>query len=169
MHFLRQHGWVILALLFFGAMAVSAEEEDLTRKFSFENAKTPPTAAMSERARPVSTESELAKLEFDDRRAQEKFKLYERLILSVVMVCSLGIVLKFITKARYSADNIVIVSGLVFIVFGTIFLVIMSKAETQLTASMGILGAIAGYLFGTLKKEEIGKEERIVERGKAPA
>jgi len=39
-------------------------------------------------------------------------------------------------------------TALIYNVFGTIVLVNLSDNKDQLTASMGILGAIAGYLFG---------------------
>jgi hypothetical protein len=39
------------------------------------------------------------------------------------------------------------VAGLTIIVFGTILVVMMADSEQQLTASVGILGALAGYLF----------------------
>jgi len=40
---------------------------------------------------------------------------------------------------------------LIIIVYGTIILVLVAEAEQQLTAAIGILGAIAGYLFGTIQ------------------
>lgn len=86
------------------------------------------------------------------RMLEERQKLYEILILSLLALSSLFIVLRFITaKPSYSASDIVNVTGMIFIIFGTIMLVIMVKTDEQLTASVGILGAIAGYLFGTMK------------------
>jgi hypothetical protein len=104
-------------------------------------------------------------LTFDYRMAQERNKLYECLMLSASLVISLIIVLSFITKTRYTAANIVSASGLTFIIFGTIFIVILADAEAQLTASMGILGAITGYLFGTMRRGEGGEK---TQEGKAP-
>jgi len=40
----------------------------------------------------------------------------------------------------------------VLVIFATVLVVILAKAEQQLTAATGILGAIAGYLFGKTTK-----------------
>jgi hypothetical protein len=47
-----------------------------------------------------------------------------------------------------SPEEVVTGTALIYNVFGTIVLVNLSDNKDQLTASMGILGAIAGYLFG---------------------
>jgi hypothetical protein len=159
MTFLKQNGWMILAI-FFLAVPADVAGVDLIPGSS------PQEAAQHKQTVGGGTD-QAAKWEFDDRRAQEKYRLYECLILSVVLVLSLAIILKFITKAHHTSDNIVTVSGLVLIVFGTIFIVIMAKAESQLTASMGILGAIAGYLFGTMKKGEGGEKGKAGDTGKS--
>lgn len=92
------------------------------------------------------------------RMLEERHKLYEILILSLLALSSLFIVLRFITaKPAYSPSDIVNVTGMIFIIFGTIMLVIMVKTDEQLTASVGILGAIAGYLFGTMKTSRPGQ------------
>ncbi|MBK8890736.1 MAG: hypothetical protein IPN75_10250, partial [Dechloromonas sp.] len=44
-------------------------------------------------------------------------------------------------------------TGLICIVFGTILLVLMAETETQLTASVGIIGAVAGYLFRSMHSD----------------
>jgi hypothetical protein len=43
-------------------------------------------------------------------------------------------------------------SGLVLVIFATVLVVILAKVDQQLTAATGILGAIAGYLFGKATK-----------------
>jgi hypothetical protein len=43
-------------------------------------------------------------------------------------------------------------SGLVLVVFATVLVVTMAETEQQLTAAIGILGAIVGYLFGSTSR-----------------
>lgn len=47
-----------------------------------------------------------------------------------------------------SPAQVVTGTGFIYLVFGTVVLVTLSDNKDQLTASMGIMGAIAGYLFG---------------------
>lgn len=49
-------------------------------------------------------------------------------------------------------DTLIHILGLVLLVYGAITITIISETSDQLSASIGILGAIAGYLFGTMKK-----------------
>jgi hypothetical protein len=74
----------------------------------------------------------------------------------LLAVASLMIVLVFLSRRNGTAGDIVHGSGLVVIVYGTVLLSIVVEDSQQLTASMGILGAIAGYLFGTIQKKETG-------------
>ncbi len=90
---------------------------------------------------------------------QERNKLYECIILAVGLIITLAIILGLMSKkTSFTATNIMNASALILIIYGTIFIVVLSDAEAQLTASIGILGAIAGYLFGTMNKREGSKE-----------
>ena len=53
-----------------------------------------------------------------------------------------------------SATHVVSATGLIYIVFGTTILVVIANTEAQLTASMGILGAVAGYVFGRIRRDD---------------
>jgi hypothetical protein len=65
-------------------------------------------------------------------------------------IVSLVIVLGFLKLiGTREAATMVNASGLVLVVYATVLVVMIAKAEQQLTAAIGILGAIAGYLFGT--------------------
>lgn len=55
---------------------------------------------------------------------------------------------------QHQAKDIVTAVGLVSVIFGSILLVLVVDTTETLTAPMGILGAIAGYLFGTAQKKE---------------
>lgn len=92
------------------------------------------------------------------RMKQEDVELYECVLLSALALISLLIVLRYMkNETRFTASHVVNAAGLIFIIFGTILLVIMAATEQQLTAAMGILGGVAGYLFGTLRKDEGGE------------
>jgi membrane-associated HD superfamily phosphohydrolase len=91
----------------------------------------------------------------DLRQQQERNKLIEVVILCLLTLISLVIVLFYLSKSpNYSSSDMVNVTGLIFIISGTIILVLMADTEQQLTAAMGILGAVAGYLFGTMRKSD---------------
>lgn len=152
---MRWIGWFSLAI-FFSGVQVGRAAEDLVSEFEFKEVARPAEPSKGGEANAPPQRSDPDQLTFDYRMAQVKYKLYECLMLSVSLIVSLLIVLRFITKTTYSAANIVSASGLTFIIFGTIFLVLLADAEAQLTASMGILGAIAGYLFGTMRRGEGG-------------
>ena len=80
-------------------------------------------------------------------------------ILSALQILSLTIVLSFIYKTTHTARDIVNASGLVVIIFATIFLVILVRTDEQMTAAIGILGAVTGYLFGTMQRREAKAED----------
>jgi hypothetical protein len=89
------------------------------------------------------------------RLKEEENELIEVGILCILALVSLAVVLWYLRKTRwFTADHIVNVTGLIFIIQGTIILVLMAKTDEQLTAAIGILGAVAGYLFGTMRRGE---------------
>jgi hypothetical protein len=65
---------------------------------------------------------------------------------------SLVLVLWYLKSREAIPETMVNGSGLVLVIFATVLVVILAKAEQQLTAATGILGAIAGYLFGKATK-----------------
>jgi hypothetical protein len=106
-------------------------------------------AATMEEGQPKAA-SELDRLEQEWRLTRINTRFKEAILISVLAVVSLVVVLSFMTRKdrKTTGTDIVHVSGLVFIIFGTIVLVVIADVDEQLTASIGILGAIAGYLFG---------------------
>lgn len=66
-------------------------------------------------------------------------------ILSMVLFC-----LK--NKDNCSEESLVNAIGLVLVIEGTMFISVSAITSEQLTAPIGILGAIAGYLFGSAKR-----------------
>lgn len=65
---------------------------------------------------------------------------------------SLFLVLAYLKSRGAAPETVVTGSGLVLVVFATVLIVILVKRDEQLTAATGILGAIAGYLFGKATK-----------------
>lgn len=96
------------------------------------------------------------------RMQMQKDKVTFAFILGAAAVMAHVIVLGFLY--RRSPEHIVGATGLVYIVFGTILLVVIANTDAQLTAAIGVLGAIAGYLFGRLRAED---EERKPSAGAA--
>ncbi len=92
---------------------------------------------------------------YELRHKEEQNELIEVAMLCILAFFSLFVVLYFLRNTRgFNADTIVNVTGLIFIIQGTIILVQMAKTDEQLTAAIGILGAVAGYLFGTMRRGE---------------
>ena len=75
-------------------------------------------------------------------------------IIAALYAFSLIIIIIFMWDKKHQARDIVTMVGMASVIFGTILLVLMVGDTEQLTAPMGILGAIAGYLFGSSKKTE---------------
>ncbi len=79
-----------------------------------------------------------------------------RLILALAVMgtglFALFLVLSYLKSIGAAQEAVVTGSGLVLVVFATVLIVILVKRDEQLTAATGILGAIAGYLFGKSAK-----------------
>jgi hypothetical protein len=140
---------VVLALASTDALAQQKpeviESGKLEQDFSFDKAKTAPAPVAS----PMQSDDE-SKRFHDYRMRQQTDKLYFAIVLGVVAVAAHLIALVFLYKQ--APGHIVGATGLVYIVFGTILLVVIANTDAQLTAAIGVLGAIAGYLFGRLQE-----------------
>ena len=84
----------------------------------------------------------------------------------IVLLCSLCIVtltiiLYFLKQSEHTAKDMVNAAGLTMIIFGTIILVLVASTSEQLTAAIGILGAIAGYLFRSAQGD--GEDKKTTE------
>jgi hypothetical protein len=157
-----------LILLFFHNVSVATEpaadmksNEKILSEYAFPNIEktvqgdAPQTTTAPEKK--TTTVENADKLAVDNNIVLGKYKLLAACFLLLGMMVSLFCILYFVMKTRHSADDIVHASALVLLIFGTIILVVIVNADQQLTAAIGILGAIAGYLFGSLKR---GKEEK---------
>lgn len=151
MGFLKRSGGILLVLFFLGPLFGWAQEDVIVDEFSFGNVAKQESPEQSSTI--AASPHQANQMLFDFRMAQQKYRFYLCILVSIALVVSLIIVLRFITRTSYEAMNIIHISGLIFIVFGTIFIVILADVDAQLTAAMGILGAIAGYLFGTMRRD----------------
>ena len=105
----------------------------------------------------VSAETpEIIKLRIDN-------ELWYILLLSTLCIASLIIVLTFIrlNNGTHTSRDIVNAAGLILIIFGTIILVLVVNTSEQLTAAIGILGAIAGYLFRSVQGDATSENDEV--------
>lgn len=152
--------WLGLLLLLSASAVCRAANNDVKQLETAGAYETALGTAVAQSTAPaIDTQAQADKFAHEFRMRQENNKLYEIAILSALALLSLFIVLRFITaKAAYSASHIVNATGLVFIIFGTILLVLMADTDEQLTAPIGILGAVAGYLFGSINRGKSGAD-----------
>lgn len=89
------------------------------------------------------------------RKLQQIQKTYLLVAIIAATPIMLFLVLFFIKKSpHHTPENLVNVSALVLVIQATTFISVYAPTSEQLTAPIGILGAIAGYLFGQYKKRE---------------
>lgn len=154
--------WLILCALCFSPCLASADQ---TLKEELENTPTPSEQTIAQPAdnsRPAEVEIAADKMAHEFQVLREKNKVEEVIALCILAFVSLVTVLYFLAKKDDQPGlHIVHATGLIFITFGTIILVIMAETEQQLTAAIGILGGIAGYLFGSMKGKDTESGKKI--------
>ncbi|WP_345974917.1 hypothetical protein [Sulfurimonas sp. HSL3-7] len=81
---------------------------------------------------------------------------YRYVVITAILYAFTLVIITILMKItpQHQAKDIVTVVGLVSVIFGAILLVLVVDTSDALTAPMGILGAIAGYLFGRSQKAE---------------
>ena len=90
---------------------------------------------------------------------KERNRLFQIVGTFTAGLVSLAMVLFVITRSKeYTAQHLINASGLVLVIFGTLLIVILADVQEQLTASIGIMGAIAGYLFGRIQSGTDGNK-----------
>ena len=95
----------------------------------------------------------------DQRRLLAKANILNVQIVATLYAFSLIIIIILMWRTDHQAKDIVTIVGLVSVIFATLLLVLMIANTETMTAPIGIFGAIAGYLFGTVQKKEAPKEE----------
>ncbi len=132
------------------------------KKYEFSNLPEAERALISQKTRAESSSS-ANQLMYDFRAKQENIRLYEVILLAVMSLCALAIVLKYMKDSKTcNARDMLNGTGLVLVIFSTVLVIIIADVEIQLTAAMGVLGGIAGYLFGTLRSSVPGNSEKKV-------
>ena len=80
-------------------------------------------------------------------------------IITAVLFAFTLVVTAYLMKITpHRAKDLVTIIGLVSVIFGTILLVLIVDTTETLTAPMGIMGAIAGYLFGAAQKRDTAND-----------
>ena len=84
---------------------------------------------------------------------------YVMIIAGLYVFSLIIITILIINTPKHHARDIVTTIGLVTVIFGAILLAMVVDTDQALTAPMGILGAIAGYLFGSAQRKDESKDE----------
>ncbi len=131
---------LLVTLLMFSGTDVYAEDDDISNiesQFDFQKVATIETSAA------VNTE----------RLELIKNNLKYVLIIAGLYAFSLIIITVLMKMTpSHQAKDVVTAVGLVSVIFSSLILVLVVDTSDALTAPMGILGAIAGYLFGSAQK-----------------
>jgi hypothetical protein len=133
-----------------------------------------------EQSAPVAEDSVSPQKDLDSgyaalRLEEERTRRYIVIGLIVACLASLALVLTFLCRNNScTTAALVSGSGLVLVIYATILVVVIARAEQQLTAAIGVLGAITGYLFGsatragkTAEKQTARNEPLVEERAGA--
>jgi hypothetical protein len=146
---------VISTLVAFGSTSALCQDDaaKTAQTYSYQSAQIQSQQMPAEA--PGAAAPSADQLVVDARKHEETIHFYEILVISVVALLSLVASLSFLTrKGEYSSSDIVHATGLIFIVYGTVFLSLTASTDQQLTAAIGVLGAVAGYLFGKMRGDE---------------
>lgn len=81
------------------------------------------------------------------RLHESYYRFYLALAILISSPISLFVTLKFLPKKEESTDEIVTISGLVMVIHGTLFIVTSTISSEALTASIGLLAAVGGYVL----------------------
>ena len=146
---------LILLMVFLPSYAVADEYGDLNQGHDLALPENPEQFAGYEFDYLIQ---DIAKNQLDVEQSQHTLKRIENEFWYVVILASLSIVSLLVVlhylklRPDSTPKDFVSATGLSLIVFGTIILVLIVDTSEQLTAAIGILGAIAGYLFRTAQE-----------------
>ena len=101
----------------------------------------------------TSHQQPLQDLEAEYRIQQERHRYI--LGLCIVFLTAVFLLIELIILKCSNActpENILNGTGLVLIIQATVLVVLLSPTSEQLTAAIGVLAAIAGYLFGSARR-----------------
>ncbi|HGX92888.1 MAG TPA: hypothetical protein ENK35_06185 [Candidatus Tenderia sp.] len=153
---------ILLLSLPLSCLAVEKEAPASMASFLYENIATdalesPQPGGQSD-SRSINIEAlriqnEISKRDMAFAMSQLDSEFWYVTMLGAMCVVTLLISLAFLArKEHYASKDLVNVIGLTLIIYGTIILVLVVQTSEQLTAAIGILGAIAGYLFRSVQE-----------------
>ncbi len=119
---------------------------------SLSDIETQATTEASEAGKVASGSNEVVSDFSHYRMAEESNRLILALSVMGAGLLALFLVLTYLKSREAAPESVVTGSGLVLVIFASVLVVILAKVDQQLTAATGILGAIAGYLFGKTTK-----------------
>jgi hypothetical protein len=156
--------WAAASLVLFGlivsgsgiAIAAATDSAETMLKLSSEKkAQGPvsPAPAPSMGDQPRLTADQLT---HEFKMAQQRFRLYQCILLATFALVAHVILLRHLCGKNMNCTpmHLVNASGLILIIFGTLFLILLADVDEQLNAGIGIIGAVAGYLFGSMRRTE---------------
>ena len=152
--------WTIFLLTFFiivkDSLAVESENANPLLKENFAN----PSATISKLTPHNNYSQERLRLQAEQNKRSDIILIVSISTIALLTIATLILTILFMIRVTpVSARDIVNAVGLIIIVYGTLFLVLVTENQSQITAAIGVLGAIAGYLFGSFKRtSEMGKD-----------
>lgn len=123
----------------------------LADKYSFpQEVKEGAAIPAADLSSPLPTANDLDRKYAEDRLQERDFKLKVFVIVSVtaLLLSLIGIVFLFRLPTPPSSADIVHIVSLALIILGVLALTMTPTTVEVLTAPIGILGALAGYVFG---------------------
>jgi hypothetical protein len=104
--------------------------------------------------------SDFTRYKYLYRLEQESNRRVLALGVMATGIFSLFLVLMYLQGRKATAVTMIHGSGLVLVIFGTVLVVVLAKVDEQLSAATGILGAMAGYLFGKTTGSDNGGSDQ---------
>ena len=154
---------LFLSLLIFAPVQTSFAEEQGGESSALENLQRQSSADLSLLLE--AAEKEQGLIVTDDANGKSNYYSSEAFIkkmdierfyvtaLCCLCIFSLVIILSFLKNLEHNARDLISGAGLTLIIFSTVLLVLIVNTSEQLTAAIGILGAISGYLFRTVSED----------------
>ncbi len=150
---------LIVLTLFFGAV-VYAEENSVSKVSKIEDDFGYNKVVVSQQKPAIQEDTEydqtskermmIMEYQQEQRKLLAEANMQNVKIVASLYAFSLIIIIILMKITDHHAKDIVTIVGLVSVIFGTLLLVLMIGDTEQMTAPIGIFGAIAGYLFGYL-------------------
>ena len=140
--------WVLASGSAWGTPAPATASVQEAEKWSYTTLPKPAADATQPPA--AQAEGDADEKYFWDRREERQFK-YDALIAlscTTVTLYLFAAIMLFRLHERVKGYHLVHLTSLALIIYGTLTLALLPTTSDGLTAPIGILGALAGYLFG---------------------